>query len=194
MKKPAYTGIVLAGGKSSRMGSDKGLLQYNGKCMVEHALNALKPVVDELFIVANNPAYTRFSYPVYADILPDCGPMGGIFTGLSLSKHSENIILSCDIPHVDSSLISRLLDVNTDAQVRVPRHHEKVEPLCAVYHKSCAETLKQLLHKKELKMKNALSHFRVVYLDLPSDAHTEWIFKNLNFPSDIHPTIELPCK
>ncbi|MEO6902558.1 MAG: NTP transferase domain-containing protein [Bacteroidia bacterium] len=82
MKTTHITGIVLAREKSSGMGTDKGLTLLNGKPMMEHILNALFPCVNDILIVANNQNYTTFGYPIYEDVIKDCGPMGGTYTGL----------------------------------------------------------------------------------------------------------------
>ncbi len=80
------TGIILAGGKSSRMGEDKGLVLLNGKPMIQYVIEALKGVVSDIIIISNNASYNKFGIPVYPDIIKDKGPVGGIFTGLHHSK------------------------------------------------------------------------------------------------------------
>ena len=80
--KKNITGVVMAGGESSRMGTDKGVLEINGKPMVEVIISALKPVVDDIIIIANNSNYDYLGYKVYNDLIKKSGPLGGIYSAL----------------------------------------------------------------------------------------------------------------
>lgn len=184
MNKKSITGIVLAGGKSSRMGKDKGILELDGKRIVKHVLDALDTVVDEIIIIANNDHYNNLGYPVYEDIIKDCGPMGGIHTGLSFSNTMKNIVLSCDIPFITSKMISYIISESGDYEITVPKHENKLEPLCAVYSKKCADKLKELLEKKEWKMQEALQYFNTQQLRLSGAKEIEKNFININTPQD----------
>ena len=93
-----YTAIILAGGKSSRMGSDKGLVLLNGKPMISYIIEILKKMQIPIIIISNNENYKQFGLPVFADIIKEKGPLGGIYTGLKNSKTESNIIVSCDVP------------------------------------------------------------------------------------------------
>ena len=94
--KKNITGIVLAGGKSSRMGSDKGLLTINGKMFIEHVVDAMKPLVDNIIIVSNNKMYDQFGYERIEDEIINSGPMAGLYSGLKHSESEYNLVLSCD--------------------------------------------------------------------------------------------------
>ena len=85
MKRETTTGIILAGGKSSRMGQDKGLLMLNGRTFMSHIIEALEPVVSDIIIVSNNSDYDIYKLKRVADILKDSGPLAGLYTGLFLS-------------------------------------------------------------------------------------------------------------
>lgn len=184
MSKKNISGIVLAGGKSSRMGTDKGLLELNGKTFIEHVLSALIPVVDTVFIIANNGSYHKFGYPVYEDIIKDCGPMGGIYTGLVKSTTSKNIIVSCDIPFITTKTLSDIILGAGNAEIAVPEHGGKLEPLCAIYTKGCIERFGQLLEKKEWKMQEALKYFNTTKVQFPEKKEFEKNFININTPQE----------
>lgn len=184
MKK--VTGIILAGGKSSRMGREKGLIELNGKMFIQHVVDALRPLVDEIIIVANNSEYDKLGYKVLADQIKDCGPMGGIYTGLSASKTQKNIVLSCDIPDVSPKLLRQLLFQSENFEVTIPVHNGWSEPLCAVYDRSCAGKLKELLEKKEFKMRDALKNMNANYINMvPGECFSEADLVNINTPEEL---------
>ena len=133
--KQDITGIILAGGKSSRMGTDKGILELNGRKMVDYVIKALTPNVDEIIIIANNKNYNNLGYKVYRDIIKNCGPMGGIYTGLMKSKTKNNMLVCCDIPNISSIIIEYIIISAGEEAALVPIHNGQAEPLCAVYKK-----------------------------------------------------------
>ena len=101
-----YTGIILAGGKSQRMGTDKGLLLLDGKPFVSYIYEALQPIVGEnCIIVSSNPDYDCLGCTRVEDIIPTKGPRGGISTGLKYSKTKMNIVISVDAPLVSTALL-----------------------------------------------------------------------------------------
>lgn len=185
MIKKNITGIVLAGGKSSRMGTDKGILDLNGKKVIDYVIGALQPNVDDIIIVANNSNYNNLGYRVYKDVIQDCGPMGGIYTGLLNSSTEKNIILSCDIPFVTSPLLNYIISQSGDYDITVPEHDGKPEPLCAIYKKHCAAKFLDLLNKKEWKLKDAMEHFSTQRLQL-TDKEIETNFININTPQELN--------
>lgn len=179
--------IVLAGGKSSRMGEDKGLVLLNGKRMVEHVVESLLEVSNEVIIIANNPAYSELNYKVYGDIFKDAGPIGGIYTGLSISGNERNFILSCDIPFVSQRLLKYLANNSGDEEILITKHNEKVEPLCGIYRRNCLNKLEMLLKQNKLKVQEALSLFDVRILDVTClDFFTENLFMNINTKEQLH--------
>ncbi|CAN5314522.1 molybdenum cofactor guanylyltransferase [soil metagenome] len=159
------TGILLAGGKSSRMGSDKGILKVNGLAMAEHVIHALEKITSSIIIIANNENYAQFGYPVYKDVITDCGPMGGIYTGLLHSETNLNLVVSCDIPFVSVELLQALAVSPDKTDIVVPFLGESAQPLCARYRKSCAEKLAGFLDKGLFKMKDTFSTLSIERID-----------------------------
>src|SRR3972149_6983321 len=175
------TGILLAGGKSSRMGRDKGLIYAGDKTFTDIILEKMKPAVDALMIIANNDEYCRFGIPVIKDIIPDRGPLGGIYTGLHYSKTEWNMILSCDIPFVNTELLYFLIQQINEYDVIIPVHYRRTEPLCALYRKSCKEKIRMLLEQKKLKVKDAVRQFNVHYLKVSGQSfYNSKLFDNIN--------------
>ncbi len=159
------TGIILAGGKSSRMGKDKGVLTVNGTMMVEHVIHSLNKNVSSIIIVANNDNYNQFGFPVVKDVIHECGPMGGIYSGLLHSQTDLNIIVSCDIPFVSSELIEALSSAPDDCDIVVPQLNGELEPLCARYRKGCALRMATYLDSGMLRLRSALQDFKLRILD-----------------------------
>ena len=125
----SFGAIILAGGKSSRMGKDKGLLNYKDKSMVEYSIEALKGNCHEFSIVGANPEYDKFNIPRYEDETVELGPLGGIQKGLRMSKQEWNVI---------KKRVSGL--------IRVSKCQGKVHPLVGLYSK-------QILPKLDLFLK-----------------------------------------
>ena len=112
MKKPFQntTGYILAGGKSSRMGEDKGLKLFNGIPLIQNVINQLLFAVDKVVIVSNNKDYEQFGLEVIEDALINKGPAGGIYTALQHSSTDLNFIVSCDMPYISSQAIHFMLE------------------------------------------------------------------------------------
>jgi molybdopterin-guanine dinucleotide biosynthesis protein A len=156
--KQKITGIILAGGKSKLMGTEKGLVKFNGKPLIEYALEALKPLCDEVLISTNSSSYNNLGYPVYADLIPDSGPMGGIFTSLLKSTNDLNFVLSCDTPLVDKHTVTKILENSDGSDVTVPWHgNEFFEPLCAVYHKNTIPVFREFIRAGNFKIPDLLT-------------------------------------
>ena len=109
MSKKNITAIVLAGGKSSRMGSDKALLLYKNKTFLEHVVCAIKPLVDEILIISDNKDHQVNDCTTIPDLILNSGPIAGIYTGLKNSKTENNLVLSCDIPLVQTSILEFII-------------------------------------------------------------------------------------
>lgn len=178
------TGVILAGGKNSRMGADKGLLLVNGEKIVERAIEAMKAAVDEIMIISNGNNYDYLGYKVYTDIIKDCGPMSGIYTALTYSKTEKNFVVSCDLPFLNRELVGFIVENSDSCEIAIPKHGEKLEPLCAVYDKSCREGFEVLLQRKELKLQNALRHFKVKQIPVPENISAGSCFENINTPAE----------
>ncbi len=103
------TGIVLAGGKSSRMGTDKGLLDFRGKKLVQHPLDLLGPYCHEIFISTNNRDYSLFGFPLIKDTLRGKGPVAGLITALGASSGDWNLVVGCDMPFLQPEFIDLLI-------------------------------------------------------------------------------------
>ena len=187
MNTKSITGIVLAGGRSRRMGSDKSLMVLNGKTLVEYAIDALKPVCSKVVISSNNFIYDYTGCEVWPDDLPDRAPMIGIYSSLKRSETDVNIILSCDMPMMSSEMLKYLLENSSNHDITVPVHGDHfIEPLCGIYRKSSLEILKEFVEKGNFRLNEyiqACSH-QLVEADSNLSFYTPELFSNMNSPED----------
>lgn len=168
--KKDITGIILAGGKSSRMGTDKGFLKLNGKTFIEYSIEAIKPLVSQIMIVSNNPDYDVFNIKRVDDIIKDSGPLAGIYAGLQHSKTEYNLVLSCDIPLIKTEILEQLIgaqDGYSDVIQIVSRG--KFMPLIALYKKTCEPTFYQLLKNDERRLQVAINLCKLKNIVLSSE-------------------------
>ena len=190
IEKCELTGIILAGGKSSRMGKDKGLCQFNGKALVEYAIETLKPLCGQMMISANHfpEKYKQFGIPVVSDEIRNIGPMGGIYTCLKHSTTRHNLVLSCDTPFVGTILLSHLLRHINKEQVVAPAHHAfLVEPLSAYYATNVLDDIKQAINLGDYKLINLFKkvRFKTVQTGKLLPFQSGYSFLNINRPEDL---------
>lgn len=185
-EKNELTGIILAGGKSSRMGYDKGLAIVNGKKMIEHVYAALSQVVDKVIIVANSDSYNYLNVPVYEDMYKEIGPVAGIYTGLSHSTTEKNIIVACDMPFVSPQLLTTILEHIGNNQIVVPTVNDHLEPLCGCYKKEILEELKEIIEMEVYPVHRVIEFFDHLALKInEEETNAGTVFTNINKPEDI---------
>lgn len=178
---------ILAGGKSSRMGTEKGLVTLLGKPFIKHIIDTIKTITPHITIVANSDHYNATGYPVIADIIKDKGPLSGIYTGLTYSEFANNLFVSCDMPLINYDLIDFLISqINSAHNATVVSHIGKTEPLCGVYSKSALPIIKSLLETNQLSVHNALTHLSTQRIDVSLQPfYTKNIFFNINSPVEL---------
>ena len=181
------TGIILAGGKSSRMGEDKGLVLLNGKPMIQYVIEALKEVVSEISIISNNESYHKFGTPVYSDIIKEKGPVGGIYTGLYHSTTELNFCISCDVPMISSDFIFWLLNRSGNAFVTLPMYKDKVHQIIGVYSKQVLSNFQESVEKGHLKLSQVNNDMACEIIDIEKEYANfdELIFSNINTKNEL---------
>jgi molybdopterin-guanine dinucleotide biosynthesis protein A len=184
--KNNVNGYILAGGKSSRMGTDKGLIIINGKTIVKHVLEQLQPAVKDVVIVSNNPAYEKFGVKVIADDIKNIGPAGGIHSALNHTDTKQNFIVSCDMPFITTGAVKFIIKHALQSQITVPVYHEKTEPLFAVYPKECFTKWQKLIQKDIIKLQDIIIHFSFMKLNVDANPlFHDSFFTNINTPLDL---------
>jgi len=150
--------FILCGGKSSRMESEKGLVLFQEKPFIEHIIQAILPVTDQIKLVTPSKEYDYLPYEKIADIIADRGPLGGIYTALTHSETEFNLILSCDIPLISSELLKELIAKHTkEAGITIFATESRIHPLIGIYSKEILPIVKEAIEANELKMMDLLA-------------------------------------
>jgi len=160
--KKHITGLILAGGKSSRIGSDKGFLLLNNKPFIQHIIDALQPLVNDIIIISNNADYNIFNLKRVTDLIENAGPLAGIYTGLYHSNTKNNLVLSCDVPLINTEILKKLTN-NIDENVDIIQLESKGKtmPLIALYKKHCRSKFLELLQQDEKRLRFAVKQCKV---------------------------------
>ena len=181
------TGIILSGGKSSRMGKEKGLCNFRGQALVQYAIDVLMPFCKRIIIVANSEQYKSFGLEVFPDKIKDIGPVGGIYTGLTYSETEDNFILSCDMPMISHELIEYILLNRKQKQIVVPDFEGYFEPLCAFYRRDIFSQLKKVIEERKYKLVDFIkaTDFSELKIDKQLDFFHPLLFANINSEKEI---------
>lgn len=146
-------GIILAGGKNTRMGLDKAFISFSGRPLIEFLIETLSDIFKILIIVTNKPhLYQKYDIQICSDIIKDKGPLGGIHAALSVSKSMYNFVVACDMPLINRDLIKYIIGKSNGYDAVLAEYGERLHPLCAVYSRNCIMPIKLQIDKKNLKM------------------------------------------
>ena len=184
------TAFVLAGGKSTRMGTDKAFLRWQTGTLLDHVLELARELTPEVRIVADRKRFARYGATVIEDIYPGCGPLGGIHAALSTTVSPWNLMLAVDLPLLNGRLLSYLVNRarESDATVTVPSVGGGLQPLCAVYRREFAEVAKRSLAAGQNKIDLLFARVKTQTIE-----EEEWLragfsremFRNVNTPKDL---------
>lgn len=180
--------IILAGGKSSRFGRDKSLLELDGKRIVEVNVEMSRPHFDEVMISSN--AEAKFGIPgvtELTDTYKEMGPMGGMHSGLTASRNDTVFFAACDMPYFNVSLAMELLRQAEGHMICVPRYGDKTEPLFGVYRKELLPLIEELLDDGRRSLRDLMVRTDTLYFDCSgwmSENGAEDAFYNINYQED----------
>ena len=191
------TGIILAGGKSSRMGTNKALLTIDGKTVIERIVNQLDQIVDEIIVVTNHfHDYEFLQLPMVEDEWKGMGPLAGIQAGLNASSTVRNLVVACDMPFISIELGKYLLTQLDQYQAAVPEISGQLHPLFAAYRKDICEAVSKSLSENQLRMRQLLHtiHVKIIeneLLDSLGISTEEIYFFNMNHREEYHKAINI---
>jgi molybdopterin-guanine dinucleotide biosynthesis protein A len=185
------TGVVLAGGKSRRMGKDKRFLEVAGRPLLEHVCAVLEPLFPELILslAYPEPEIQVKPFRVVTDVIPDCAALGGLYTALSGSSHSRIFVVACDMPFITALSIERFLSLVGECDVGLAELATGIQPMHAVYSKACLPAIRRMIDQKQLKIQTlaTLKELSVQVLterDLAGMSNHMLPFLNVNTPAD----------
>jgi molybdopterin-guanine dinucleotide biosynthesis protein A len=187
---PDVTAFILAGGKSTRMGTDKAFVDYEGRSLLERALEIARSVTSGVRIVGRRKKFAQFA-PAVEDIFPDRGPLGGIHAALRASLTDLNLMLAVDMPFVPGAFLKYLIRRSRnspDATAVIPRGNGRWQPLCAIYRRNFADAAEPALlaGRNRIDLLYPEIHVRVIEEEeLQREGFSPDIFGNLNTPEEL---------
>ena len=190
----SVTGIILAGGKSRRFGENKALSIFRGERLIERLIRSVREITDELLIVTNTPDDFAFlDLPMVGDLIPDCGSLGGIYTGLKTMQTRYGLCIACDMPFVQPAFIRYMVEFTNDSyDVIVPRSDHAFDLMCAVYGTACVTPIEEKLSSGDLKITRFYDQVRVKTITAEdTDLFTPRMLFNVNTQTDYEAALRL---
>ena len=183
------TGVILAGGKSHRMGRNKAFLSINGRTIIERTVAIFEELFPERILVTNAPTeYLHLDLRIVTDLVPKKGALGGIYTGLFYASSQHIFVVACDMPFLNKGVIDYMVSSVEEFDVVVPRAGDGLQPLHAIYSKRCGSKIEALMASDDLKITKFYRKVKV------REINTEEIlafdpkqsqFLNINTPEDL---------
>lgn len=182
------TAIILAGGKSKRMGYNKAFLKYGDKTIIEHQIARLNEIFDEIILSSNDAdLYTSLNLPIVPDVIPYKCPLSGICAGLMRATSSHAFVIACDMPFINKKVILYLKEHINNYDVVVPQTTRGLEPMHAFYSKNCIQPMYRCLKEGRLRVIDFFSEVKVKIVNENElkelDVSTQSLL-NLNTPEE----------
>lgn len=186
----AVTGVIQAGGKSTRMGGEpKALVELGGKRIIERAVDVLGSVLSDLLIVTNTPElYAFLGLPMVPDVFPDHGSLGGIYSGLKAAKGDGAFTVACDMPFLKAEVVRLIVSHAGEADVVIPKVGDQYETLHALYAKACLSHMEAALQAKRFKVIGFFPQVKVLEIaesEVARLADPHLCFMNVNTPDEL---------
>jgi molybdopterin-guanine dinucleotide biosynthesis protein A len=188
------TVAIMAGGASSRMGTDKAFVPLLGKPMIEHILDRTANLgQDTTLLITNSPHdFAYLKLPIYTDHIPGKGPLGGIYTALHHSPTNDVLAVACDMPFLNPALLRYMIGLRSEDgssfDVIVPRVNGYPQGLHAIYRTTCLQPIRETIDSGKLKLIGFYENVRVRYLDeVEYEPYTpgKRSFYNINTPEEL---------
>jgi molybdenum cofactor guanylyltransferase len=180
-----YSGILLAGGKSTRMGEDKAFLRYGNQFLYEYSLSVLKKICNEIFISTSNPQFVSTNLRIIEDEHTGIGPIGGIYSCLKQIKNKYAIILPCDLPMITLEIIAVLTENLKGNEVVIALNDQNLpEPLIGIYSNSVIPIIEKMIVSNNFKMHDLFNNVKSDFVKIPGATHN--IFRNINSPKEFN--------
>jgi len=185
------TGVLLAGGNSRRMGEDKRYLVVGEQTLLERGLAVLRSIFQEvLVVIAQDSPSLNVDTRVVRDLVPDCGSLGGLYTGLTQATTPYIFVVACDMPFLDPAVITQFTSRRATADIVMAKLAARLHPMHALYGKRCLPVVEEMIRARQLKIQEMLSHSSlhvryVTEVDLVTIDPSWRSFHNVNTPADL---------
>lgn len=185
------TGIILSGGKSLRMGRDKAFIEVDGIPIIQRIYSIFENIFNEIIIVTNQiEPYERFKKALtVSDLIVDHGALGGLYTGLYYSSYPFSFCVACDMPFLNEAIIRYLIKQMDGYDAIVPKTEDGLQPLHAIYSKTCLKPIKELLDMGKFKIIDFYPLIRIKIVEEPEFIQFDRMkksFLNINTPEDLY--------
>jgi molybdenum cofactor guanylyltransferase len=185
----SITAVILAGGASKRMGRNKAYLKLGDRSFIQIISDNLRHRFRRIYVSAGTAdAYRALGIPVIVDIYKGCGPIGGIHAALTCVETDWVFIIPCDIPLFSHTIVSELTEECRHIQAVVPVYKNMVHPLCALYHKSCLDTVEWRIYNGKFSVREMLDNLHTRYVPVKKD--NAFRLENINTPEDYARVLE----
>lgn len=201
------TGIILSGGKSSRMGQDKSFIRIKGERVIDRVVQLMKNLFEKVIIISNDKEkYEYLGIPVYSDIFKDVGPIAGVHSGLLHSQTEQNFIISCDLPFMNCEMIKSIIDFKSNSLIILPKANGYIQSLCGLYSKSLTKKIEEIINsdlsnelevyahkKRNLKLKSLINSVQTEIIENIDEfkGYHPNVFFNMNSQEDYQQVIKL---
>ncbi|MGQ9645264.1 MAG: molybdenum cofactor guanylyltransferase [Thermodesulfobacteriota bacterium] len=183
------SGIILSGGKSSRMGKNKAFIEIDGAPIIQRIYDLFKTLFPEILIITNEAElFQTIEAKIYTDLVPDQGVLGGLYTGIFYANNPHAFCVACDMPFLKGPLIRYLIEKIDDYEVVVPKTRDGLQPLHAIYSKSCLGPIKKIMDQGKLKITDIYPMVKVNIVKEDEFLHldpTRESFLNVNTPEEL---------
>jgi molybdenum cofactor guanylyltransferase len=187
------TGILLAGGKSRRMGEDKRFLVVGERTLLERSCAVLRDLFEQVCVVIAQDGpdlQTEVPFPVLRDLIPNLGSLGGLYTGLRQATTQHIFLAACDMPFLNSNLVHYMIECKKDVDIVMARWEQRLQPTHAVYGRRCLPILDEMISRHDMKIQNLIANpsLRVqllTQLELNRIDPEGRSFRNINTPADL---------
>jgi molybdopterin-guanine dinucleotide biosynthesis protein A len=183
------TGVILAGGKSSRMGVNKSFLKLGNQTIIERIVNLMKSIFTEVIIITNTPDEYKFlKLPLYEDLYKWKGPLAGIHSALTHSQTEKVFVLSCDVPLMSKEIIEYIIEYKTDKSILFCEAAGFHQPLVGIYSKKILSAIEKFISDNEIGDKSFHQFLKKVDVEIihpeKLSFYNDEIFFNVNRPED----------
>jgi len=182
------TGVILAGGSSKRYGKNKAFLKIGSARLIDSIIQEMKTIFKHVILITNEKKkYEYLEIPMFEDLVKGLGPLGGIYTGLMSMSDQAGFFVACDMPRINRQLVRYMVDIKGNHRAVVPAVADKIEPLHAIYFRSCLKPIRLLIDSKRSQVRLFYDSIPVRYVKedeirkfcCPSNA-----FLNINTPDE----------
>ena len=198
IRQEKMTAVILSGGNNSRILADKGFLRVGKKTIVEREIAVLSMIFSPIIIVTNSPErYRNFPVELSSDLIPEKGPLGGVYSGLAASRDEYNFVVGCDLPFLNPALITYMKNSAPGYDLVVPEVNGLLEPLYAFYSRNCLPAIRVSLEQNELSIRSFFSKVKLRYVrktEIDNFDPRGITFFNVNTREDLKQAREIAVK